>query len=364
MSRNRIIYQSEALFIGPSPATGYHFSSGNSGANLVKQIHRTQNVDHQFSISRQDVNQLGQLAAIDRVILESPSVSLNFEFLLSDAENFKRLGLRVDGASSAISGLLNKTEDEKNYYIKIVDEGKDAVGAGLVGGVFGIGNGFLSSFSTTAQVGGFPSASLSVEALNVEYNLTSTGISSPAVNPTDGLPIDYSIVTVPNAVSGVAGQISVLRPGDISFSLGGAGLGFDINDAKIQSYNLSFDLSREPLNKLGSRFAFSKEIQFPVTVQLSIEALVGDLTSGNLSDILCDDRSYNLGIILKEPNCTGGFSDTALRFDLKGAKFDSQSWGGMSVGGDAASVSLQFSAQLAGPEDLGKGLFISGKTFS
>ena len=63
MARNRIIYQSEALYAGPSPATGDHFSAGNGGNNLVNQLHRVQSANYSFNIARQDVNQFGELAS-------------------------------------------------------------------------------------------------------------------------------------------------------------------------------------------------------------------------------------------------------------------------------------------------------------
>ena len=70
MPRNRIIYQSEAVFAGPSPATGFHFLSGatpvaNVGINTqpytsrVKELQRIQTANYSFNITRQDVNQFG-----------------------------------------------------------------------------------------------------------------------------------------------------------------------------------------------------------------------------------------------------------------------------------------------------------------
>lgn len=366
MARNRIIYQSEAIYVGPSPATGDHFSSGNSGTNLVQQLHRIQSTNHSWSLTRQDVNQEGQLAAIDRIILETPSVTFDFDYLLTSAINEDRLGLFPSGSVSAISGILNKTEDEKNYLIKLAPEGSDAINyTPNNSDVWGIGNGFLSSYSSTAQVGGLPTVSVSVEALNVRYYKgQSTGLSLPAVNPEDGSNIADKVFSLPLGVSGAAGQVSALRPGDITVDLNNAGLGIDVNDVKIQSYTLSFDLTREPLQKLGSRFAFSREIQFPVTVSASFEANVGDLNSGNLSDFICNDPTYDLTITLNEPTCTGGTSDTAIKYELKGAKLDSQDFGGGSVGGENRSVTMNFSAQLGSAEDLTRGLFVSGKTFN
>ena len=108
MARNRIIYQSEALYAGPSPATGNHFTDQqNLSGNLVKQLHRVQSANYSFNIARQDVNQFGELAAIDRVILESPTVSLDFSYLLNSLANEEELGFApLDGSSSCISGLL------------------------------------------------------------------------------------------------------------------------------------------------------------------------------------------------------------------------------------------------------------------
>ena len=125
MPRNRIIYQSEAIYAGPAPATGLHYGTltpgigGNSNVpdestSLVKQLQRIQTANYSFNVERTDVNQYGQLAAIDRVILNSPTVSLDFSYLLGNLSNENILGLTIasgnsDSAVSAISGFLNKT---------------------------------------------------------------------------------------------------------------------------------------------------------------------------------------------------------------------------------------------------------------
>ena len=98
MPRNRIIYQSEAVYAGPAPATGYHYGTytpgigGNSNVpevstNLVKQLQRIQTANYSFTVDRTDVNQFGQLAAIDRVILTNPTVSLDFSYINSNLSN-------------------------------------------------------------------------------------------------------------------------------------------------------------------------------------------------------------------------------------------------------------------------------------
>jgi hypothetical protein len=360
MARNRIIYQSEALYAGPSPATGDHFAGGNVGANLVNQLHRIQTANYSFNIARTDVNQFGELAAIDRVILESPTVSLDFSYLLNSFANEELLGfgpLDTDQVS-CISGILNKTADERNYFIRTVGEGTDALGVNTGAAnqnVIGIGNGFITSYSTEASVGNFPTVTVNVEALNMAFDAGVSGNHIPAVNPADGTKVttkNYSLLPVASSVG--ATGVSALRPGDIVFDLGYAEGGVSIADAKIQSYTLSFDLAREPLQKLGSKFAFAREITFPVTVNLSIDALLGDLTTGNLADIITTDKNYDLGVAIKHP--TDG--STQVKYFLKRAKLDSQEFSS-SIGANK-SVTLNFSSQIGGPNQSDRGLMMSG----
>ena len=348
MPRNRVISAAEALFVSTSPATG-----SQTG---IYQLHRVQSCTQSWNINRQNVSQFGSLAPVSREINEAPTVTLDFSYLLTNVLNEQRLGLVVDGSISTISNLLNKTQDEKNYYLTQSAEGTDAVGDASSRGVIGIGNGFLSSYSTEAAVNGFPTSTVRVEGLNIASYLSSSGQTTPAVNPVDGSRLNF-LFNIPTAASGLAGQPAVLKHGDITMNLTSPQVGVDINDAKIQRYTLSFNLAREPLQKLGSKFAFSKELTFPIAVTLSVDANQGDLTSGSLSDILCNDVSYNLSIVLKQPACTGS-GPTAVRFDLKNAKLDSQNFN--STIGPSKSVTMTWTSNLGSFNDTVDGVFISG----
>ena len=302
MAKNRIIYQSEALYAGPSPATGYHMgattvaaiaptgvdsvtASSEMGVSFVNQLQRIQTANYSFNITRQDVNQFGELAAIDRVILESPTVSLDFSYILGSLVNEHNIGFTITpsgstSVSAALQGILNKTEDERNYFIKTVAEGTDALGGSDVAttsppSVIGIGNGFVTSYSTEGAVGDFPTASVSVEALNMDFTAGVSGNFIPAVDPANGTKDATRKYALPSGMSdagtnpsGVQPQphanasgVSALRPGDISLSWFPNGAtaeltqltGIVLSDAKIQSYTMSFDLSRDPLQKLGSK---------------------------------------------------------------------------------------------------------------
>ena len=148
------------------------------------------------------------------------------------------------------------------------------------------------------------------------------------------------------------------------YGLGGAKLptaaGDTTNSANIQSYNISFDLGRTPIQRLGNRFAFAREIDFPVNVSLSVDAIMTDLTTGNLNDLIDCDKSYNVEIELK--GITGSACDsdktTVCKYILKDVKPDAQSYS--SSIGDNKTVTLDFSAQIGGPNQTNVGLFMQG----
>lgn len=384
MPRTRNIYQTDRIFVGPTgsySATGRLFESQiynvptGVGVNLIGQLHRIQNADWSFSKELTDVNQWGELAAIDRVPLTQPTVNASFTYLLSNLANEQNIGLFVGGGGkpviSAVSYVLSGTQDSKNYFFSRVAEGSDHVG-GTVKDVIAIGNGFLSSYTFNAAVGEFPQATVNVEGLNMEFEvvdgtliLAATGLRTPAVNPVNGTELGwyYSIPTGVtqslggNTINDANDSLSVLRPGDISFNIGYADGGPNEADMKVQSVNVSFDLSRENLEKLGSKYAFAKVVSFPVTVSMSVVANLGDIDSGSLITLVDQNANYNPTVYLKKPGGTVD-ADIIAMYQLKTAKLDSQEY---SMGiGDNKQVTLNFSTQLGGPEDTSKGLFLSG----
>jgi len=364
MARNRIIYQSLALYAGQTNAqSGDHTTTGT-----IQQLSRVQSWDSDFSRSFKDINQFGQLAAIDRVEIEAPTVNMSTSWYPTNGYNEKSIGLSVCASGAAptalLSGILKKTTDEKNYFLLVANEGSDAVGYNAVSpaktGVFGIGNCFLTSYSLEAGVGEVPKASADFEALNFAvYADASLTKSIPAINPTSGTKITGINFTLPAAEKNTqANQITVLRPGDITLKLDALHVkGFESTDIKIQKFTLKADLKRTPIQKLGSRFPFSREIDFPITASLSVDAQMGDLRDFNLSDLLCETDVYNMDIVLKQNDCSGNGA-VALLAQFKGAKLVKENV--TTSIGDNASVTLEYEVSIGGPEDLSKGIFLSG----
>jgi hypothetical protein len=365
MSRNRIIYNVLALYASQVGPSGMQTADGT-----IKQLTRVQSFDEDFSRNLTDVNQFGNLAAIDRIEVEAPTVNGSLSYYVTDGSNENYLGLTVTPSGgtnnvSCISGILNKSTDEKNYYLLIADEGNDASSYNAdnispVGqsGVIALGNGFITSYSINAAVGEIPTATVDLEALNVRVYADADGTDDvPAVNPVNGLAITNAQFQLPVAqTNDNASQATALQPGDIDFTLDGI-VGYDEANLKVQDFTLSFDLARTPLQKLGSKFAFSREIDFPVTATLEVNAEVGDLQDGSLASLLCDNTTYDFTITMKKPDCNGN-GEPALRYIFKGAKLISQNFS--SAIGDNATMSATYEVQLGSPQDNLKGIFISG----
>jgi hypothetical protein len=393
MSKNRVIYQSQAVYAGhdmDSTNDPHDYVSESGSSNRPTQLQRIQNANYNFEITRQDVNQFGNLAAITRTILDQPTVGLDMSWYLCNFHNEAAMGFLVNGTNeaydastfdTAIGSFLDRTKDERNYYIRVVKEGSDAAGftTNLAGGsspeepgdsndqnneVIGIGNGFLSSYSLEAAVGGFPTANATVEGLNIAFYSGITGFS-PHVNAANGAKNTSKVFELGSGVTNPGGLAGVLKPGDIEFSLPDLSIGPDTTDVKVQSFNVSLDLGREPLQKLGSRYAYAREIAFPVTVTCAVDALVGDLDVGNLSDIIDDDENstaeHTLIFKMNKPD-SGGNAVNHIAVVLKKAKLDSMDFS--NTIGDNKSVSMNFSLQVGSKEQDDVGMFLSGKTTS
>ena len=104
MSRNRVIYQSESLYVSKdvdSVVSGDHH-----------ELIRVQSANYGFTVNRQDVNQYGNLARIDSLVLEPPTVNFDFSYYLTDGLNEKALGFDVTESAQFVSGFWKQTAEE------------------------------------------------------------------------------------------------------------------------------------------------------------------------------------------------------------------------------------------------------------
>lgn len=373
MARNRVIYQSKAVYAGPDKGTDNAYGN-ESGTTQPTQLKRVQSANYGFDIARTDVNQFGELAAIDRIILESPTVNFDSSWYACNWYNEDVIGLTVTSGtahtsanfSGILSDILTNGADERNYYVRVGKDGDDmkdvATGTGAATGdnaVIGIGNAFLSNWTCEAAVGGFPTASMTAEALNIKFDRNDDGAATgkiPAIDAAAGTAKTevYRLSGYNSSGESLDGT-SVVKPGDVTLTLPTTQGGASYDNMHIQSFNCSVDLAREPINKLGSRFAFARVISFPITTTLSVDAIMSEMSAGNLVSIV--DSNTDQEIIVNMKDSAAG---AHMAIVMKKAKLDSQSF---SQGiGDNETVTLNWSAQIGSSGATDVGLFLSGNS--
>jgi len=378
MARNRVIYQSEALFASKE--------YNSTGLSDHAQIQRVQSANYGFTINRQDVNQYGNLARIDSLVLEPPTVNFDLSYYVTNGYNERALDFSVQNPNNATeaqfaSGHLAAGSGQ-NLYILTVDEGKDANlnrdNNATTNTVIGLGNAFLTDYTLDLSVGSLPTATVSFEASNILSDATVsgnttisgfTGIQSPAVNPVNGeslpdeiqLPFASGNSHTGDYVADAEDTLSALRPGDLTLNLNS----FDKNiltkvsgveGIHIQSASLSLPLSRTPIERLGTKFPFARVVDFPVNATLTVNAIVNTMEAQNLANMISGcggETQREVSITMKE--CAG---TTGMIVTMKGCTIDSESFSS-SIGSNK-SVDLTFSTQIGGTKDTTKGVFVSG----
>jgi len=382
-NRNRVIYQSEGLFVSAGAASGSLVSH--------EQLGRVQSANYSFTINRQDVNQYGDLARIDSLVLDPPTVSLDFSYYLADGFNERALGFFVqnsgaDGtqrdckftdqyaSGNFASGHLTANSGV-NMFIVTSPDGEDLNKAGAGESidasdtVIGVGNCYLTDYSLDLSVGSLPTVSVTMEGANMRSTSDGSTIVSPAVDQEAGTALATAI-SLPNPTEdgGVTGQydqapITALRPGDITVSLSNidgdslATIDGTTSSAHIQSVSVGLPLSRSPIQRLGSKFPFARDVDFPVDISMSVSAIMNDTNTDNLVSIL-DAGVQNVSFTINDPDG----STAAIYGELKGIKVDSQSFSS-SIGSNK-TVDLTFSTQVGGPQDVANGFFMSGLGFN
>lgn len=374
MAKNRVIYQSDALYV----------SSGVNAdaANEHKQLRRVQSANYSLNVTRQDVNQFGQLARIDSLILESPTVSFDASYLLSDGFNEQALGFKNSTGRNKgfISGQISSTSG-RNFYIVTAAEGVDAntiATAGSGNSTIGIGNAFITDYTLDASVGDFPTVSISLEGTNMNGTVGVSGdsagfsgIAGAGIEPASGTQINNQKFTLDSeTLTGIQlpaaetatqdAAPTALRPGDITVTLNNADekVILDVSGeggAHVQSVSMSIPMSRTPIDRLGSKFAFARVVDFPITPTLSVSAIVSEVKTKALTEMIAnDDFIDDIEIGFKEQDG----STEAVNFKLTKLKVDSESFS--SSIGPNKSVDLTFSLTIGGPEDTTNNVFMSG----
>jgi hypothetical protein len=365
MARNRIIYQSEGVYISRQATS--------TGSGDHAQLSRVQSANYNFNIARQDVNQYGELARIDSIVLESPTVSMDMSYYITDGQNEAALGFYVATGTQTFSQFPSGHIDDstvsggRNLYIVTSNEGTDLnnfTGASSLSGkgCIGVGNAYLTDYSIELAVGSIPTATVSFEGSNMNaftFSGTNSG-TSVGINQESGTALNSVIrLKEPDSFTG-ANVVTALRPGDVTIDFGiwsGSGLISKLggtDGAHIQSASLSLPLGRTPIERLGSKFAFARTVDFPVTATLTLNGVQNETAGGNLVDLVNANPKQDVVISVKKP----GSNTLAVQYVIRRAQLDSASVSS-SIGSNKTS-DFTFTTQIGGANDPDNGIQMSG----
>jgi hypothetical protein len=353
----RQIYNVLGVAVSPSPATGWMFSSATAavpcaGTNLLKYIPRVQSASTALVINREEVNQFGQLNRIDQIITSPPDITLNMDYLLLDGYAESLLGFASSGQQTFVSGLIDGTETEKNYFIGVAPEGSDLItyANGNNVNVIGIGNGTVSNYSQNIAIGQIPRASVTINGSNMQTYVGATGKQSPAIDSNTALKVvspQFSLPVMPS-YTGVSVQ-SALRPGDIILTFPRTGSFGDytagVGKINVQSISLSVPVALDNILQMGNPYPVAKKIRFPVNSTLTVDALAADIAEDDTASLFCSDELVDLSYEMRNPSCTRD-GNAAMLVLFNGAKLVNRDWNA-SIGQNS-TVRLTYTTQVQG----------------
>lgn len=412
MARTRTYYNHQGVSIGPSPNTGQHFMTQYGQMvdddqqppgvfNLVMPLTRVQSFSFSFDDTKENLLQLGSSPTIKRPILEYPVIPVDINWLNNGLINEARIGLDVNyprfeyplsGTSYygdnyeifLLNGISSRNlgrptgepfwphsgyKDKRNLFLSISPQENDLNDSEINETITSaFGNCYLTSYSNSASVGSFPSASCSFICENLNFHSSGSGLLIPAISAKTRLqsfPFHFNIPA--NEVEEQL-DIGVLRPGDIKIEISSSddpslgNLFASIDDSCFESYAFNIPIEREGLNSIGFKMPLDRVINFPIFSNLSFDINLRDFSAGSLLDQIKENHKYDVTIIMKSPPCHQNNAYAMVgrdfqRYDFKNAELASLEYEAQIE--DRASLSFSFEIEMD-PNNLSKGIFISG----
>ena len=366
--KDRVLYTSQILYVGPSGAAGTLGQSAISGVTPT-QLHHIKSIEHITETDTTYSYQYGSREPIGAAIAKPVEVSLEFEYNLADAQNEKWLGFNLSPLDTPfISGFLNQENDEQNFYILTTERGDAVTKAstpeflaqqGMT--VNSFGNCVIENYNISASLDTIPAATVKVRADNVEFAHGASGIKCP--NDTECLIAEKVVLPAPREDNL---QVDALRPYYLTLYFesdtlpqGGYVLptGSGPQDGKspcsLNSFEINLELPRRISERIGSKYPVSKHIQYPAQVEFSCVAASKDIVSGSLMDIFCA-QGNNIIVSMdnpytEEPNIKIKLKDLHLESEISEHTLLTQEF-----------VTLKFSAPLGSPTGSAVGFYMSG----
>jgi len=307
---NRIIYQSQAVSVGGVTLDG------------------VQSCNYGIDIGREDVNQFGQLGAVDKVILAAPTCTMEIGYYAGGYG-----GASLEGGY--LSGLLAKGMVGSVSGVDVVAGLTTAEGVdySAAGNAVTLKSGVLTSFSCEASVGAIVNNTLSFAGTDFSY-----GTSMP---------------TAPTQTLDIATQTGVAVT--IAEAAGASSPTPAATFVNYQSATVNYDLGQEVLQRLGDSstpYYYAVVPTFPATANIDFESLA--INDG--MHIVVDSLSQSANDSGKDVEA-GGYANVTVNvggvmYELVNCTLDSHNFS--SSIGDNATLSASFAATIGGASSKSK----------
>lgn len=253
-NENRIYYATQSVQL-----------NGPSGKNTVTNaewdtVRGLQSVGINTNFNLEPIYQLGQLSLYDNYE-EIPEVEISLNKVLDGSQTIYAMTMGT--------GELTKLSDHRcGFRLTLYPEATGNASGGDFAHVECV-PAYLSSVTYS-----FPSEGNCTEEVSLVSNdkvWSTTTVGNTAPNITEPVKI--------------AGNPAIIRRGLISGLMIPTGAGSDVNGSesggiptgmKVQSMNISMNLGRESIYKLGQRTPYYRYVNFPVEITCEIECIAGD----------------------------------------------------------------------------------------
>lgn len=412
MPKNRVAYNCQGIYIGPSPSSGNHFIDVNGSLNnttaystgnfnLIKRISRATNLSYQITLPREEIKQIGKSTIAAHPIINNPNITLDFQYYPNGVINEARLGFNINtfdknlnkniyqnNFDAFIFSGLNVYEGNvlptgkpfwpgnnrscKNIFATITKQNnEDEIDTHDTGklikfvdeNVIAFGDAYITNYSTSCSIGNLPKVNTTFISDNVVFYTSSSGQSIPSIDPKNGLNFSGKKFVIPSEAD--MQDLFVIAPGNITVDIQQTGngtqtemnnisdFGVKFSDIKLQNYSINIPFEREDLSSIGYKAPSIRRLNFPVKVDLKFSAIVGEESNSNLRDILVNDDKYNITIKMKKDS-----NPEVLRYDLKNAFLENFNY--QSSVGENRVIDFSLTTYCS-PDDLSQGFFMSGQ---
>jgi len=318
MSRVILNSNNSLVIIGESPSfktvdeTGVLFGGVNSSS-------------FSCTLNREKATAVGHRGFQLNDINKHPDIDLDIDYIFSPLmKNEQLIGLGIStGLNYKPTGFLDELSDKSCnfYFYNHPDQGEDAIeyfkSADLLtpnsGEIYSFGNAYLTNYEVSLDIGSVPIVRTSYKCSNMQGDLYTGDIKSPAINLQSGNAKDVgNLVVSGTTLSGfdpISNQYFDMTDPDLHATSCGLVMNLDnlqIGGQKIDSINhrienlsMSIPIRRVDLEGIGSDYVYGRKIKYPLEGSLSLQSKVSKYETGFISGLLAGEQDYNFSLLLK-----------------------------------------------------------------